>query len=230
MKKYLIIFYLAFPILGFGQSYVFYPEIATEEKSGFNNIDVYIVFKDSRIYEKKLKEKCTKEEIFGVFVDCIKRTYPNIKLTILDPSHYDDIPEKNNITIKVDFKRYEAALYTTVYISNTKYDVKIYDYRIAENIYEETITGMGNQLNVLGNMSGKIASNSSFKRAFDNFVLMLEKLPQPSNNQKNGFLDQSQQNINSKANRLRELKQLLDEKILTQEEFEKEKQKILEEK
>jgi len=33
----------------------------------------------------------------------------------------------------------------------------------------------------------------------------------------------------SKADRLRELKQLLDEKILTQEEYEKEKMKILDE-
>ncbi len=36
--------------------------------------------------------------------------------------------------------------------------------------------------------------------------------------------------IKSKANRLRELKKLLDEKVITQEEFEKEKAKILEEK
>ena len=41
---------------------------------------------------------------------------------------------------------------------------------------------------------------------------------------------QPQQNENkSKAARLRELKQLLDEKIITQEEYEKEKKKILEE-
>ena len=41
--------------------------------------------------------------------------------------------------------------------------------------------------------------------------------------------NQVQQITESKAEKLRELKKLLDEKILTQEEFEKEKQKILEE-
>jgi membrane carboxypeptidase/penicillin-binding protein len=38
-----------------------------------------------------------------------------------------------------------------------------------------------------------------------------------------------QSQIKSKADKLRELKQLLDEKIITQEEYEKEKKKILEE-
>jgi PEGA domain-containing protein/putative oligomerization/nucleic acid binding protein len=41
---------------------------------------------------------------------------------------------------------------------------------------------------------------------------------------------ESKQNNISKADRLHELKQLLDEKIITQEEYEKEKNKILEEK
>ncbi len=40
----------------------------------------------------------------------------------------------------------------------------------------------------------------------------------------------NQQNTKTKVDRLRELKQLLDEKIITQEEFEKGKKKILEEK
>jgi len=38
---------------------------------------------------------------------------------------------------------------------------------------------------------------------------------------------ETKQNAKSKADRLRELKQLLDEKIITREEFEKEKKKIL---
>jgi hypothetical protein len=42
---------------------------------------------------------------------------------------------------------------------------------------------------------------------------------------RNQQLNQTQ----SKANRLRELKQILDEKVITQEEYEKEKKKILEE-
>ncbi len=42
-------------------------------------------------------------------------------------------------------------------------------------------------------------------------------------------LEQSPENTKSKADRLRDLKGLLDDEILTQEEYEKEKQKILEE-
>ena len=44
------------------------------------------------------------------------------------------------------------------------------------------------------------------------------------------FFHEEKSTSNSKANRLRELKQLVDENILTQEEYEKEKTKILDEK
>lgn len=54
----------------------------------------------------------------------------------------------------------------------------------------------------------------------------------PSTGTEQPPVQQVQQNlpsIKSKAERLREFKQLLDEKVITQEEFEKEKKKILEE-
>jgi len=44
------------------------------------------------------------------------------------------------------------------------------------------------------------------------------------------ILRENPQNTESKADRLREIKQLFDEKILTEEEYEKEKMKILNEK
>ena len=50
-----------------------------------------------------------------------------------------------------------------------------------------------------------------------------------TDNMNHDFKVESPQDGKSKADRLRELKQLLDEKILTQDEFEKEKKKILDE-
>jgi hypothetical protein len=50
-----------------------------------------------------------------------------------------------------------------------------------------------------------------------------------SGNQQPIIKSQKTNNQQSKAERLRDLKQLLDEKVLTQEEYEKEKKKILEE-
>ncbi len=232
MKKILVILIFSFPLSGFCQSFIFCPDIKTEAKQGFNNVKISIVFDDSRVYKQKRKEKCNKEEIFGEFVNCIKRTYSNMQITVLEEKMFYENPIKENITIKIKFKQYDATFYTGMYIANTKYDVKIYDYRNGENIIEESIAGAGNQFNALGFKSGKIASNSSFKEAFDKFVLMLDKLASSTNNQKSSVQKQSQQNDNkkSKADRLRELKQLLDEKIITQEEFDKEKKKILDEK
>lgn len=50
-----------------------------------------------------------------------------------------------------------------------------------------------------------------------------------SENNQSTIVSGEKQNIKSKADRLRELKQLLDEKIITQAEYEKGKKKILEE-
>lgn len=46
----------------------------------------------------------------------------------------------------------------------------LFDNRNGRNIIRDTIAGEGKQFNALGNKSVKIASNSSFKRAFDKFV------------------------------------------------------------
>ena len=56
-----------------------------------------------------------------------------------------------------------------------------------------------------------------------------ELLPTLNNNHTT-ILKENQQNPESKADRLREIKQLFDEKILSEEEYEKEKKKILDEK
>lgn len=56
-----------------------------------------------------------------------------------------------------------------------------------------------------------------------------ELKPIPGNEQLRTETQPQQNQIKSKADRLRELKQLLDEKVITQAEYEKEKKKILEE-
>ncbi len=56
-----------------------------------------------------------------------------------------------------------------------------------------------------------------------------ELSPIIENNQPEETSVNENHHLKSKADRLRELKQLLDEKILTQEEYEKEKRKVLEE-
>ena len=91
------------------------------------------------------------------------------------------------------------------------------------------IEGNGKAFNTLGYSSGKSACNKSFKEAFDNFIIFLEGVKNfatiPPNSE-----SINQHTIISKADRLRELKKLLDEGVLTQQEFENEKLKILEEK
>ena len=126
-------------------------------------------------------------------------------------------------------QKYDATFYTGMYIANTKFEVIIFDFRKGENIVVDTISGEGRQFNALGLKSGKIASNSSFKEAFNQFVLAIEKLSQSEKKKVLVVTPLVNDNVKSKADRLRELKQLLDEKILTQEDFEKEKKKILDE-
>lgn len=79
MKKLIILIFLIIPISSFCQSFVFCPDIKTEEKELLNELNVSIVFRDSRVYEKKLKAHCSKEEIFDVFVNSLMLTFPSIK-------------------------------------------------------------------------------------------------------------------------------------------------------
>ena len=55
-----------------------------------------------------------------------------------------------------------------------------------------------------------------------------ELIPSSYNEQTIPITNSKESQVKSKADKLRELKQLLDEKIITQEEYEKEKEKILE--
>ena len=177
MKNILCVLLITMPLLGFSQSLVFFPDIKTEERLNLKDAELSIVFKDSRVYEKKLNEKCTKTEIFDEFANCLRRSYPNIKINVLEENRFEENPIKGNLTLKIDFQKYDVTFYTGMYIAYTKYDVKIVDYRNGENIIEDTITmGEGKQLDDLAFKSAEISSNRSFKQAFDRFTSMLDKL------------------------------------------------------
>lgn len=218
MKRLIILILLLIPLSGFCQSFVFCPEIKTEAKQGFNDLNVSIVFKDSRVYEKRIKLQCPKEEIFAVFVNSIMRTFPNLKITVLDESKFDEYTEEGNVTFKINLKKYEATFYPGVYIANTNYEVILFDNRNGINIIKDTITGEGKQFNALGYKSGKIASNSSFKRAFDQFILMFDNLA-PKRNE--GFTN------DEALAELKRFKEKLDLQLITQDEYDKKKAELM---
>jgi hypothetical protein len=233
MKKFIFILIelLLLPSLGFCQSFVFCPDIHTKISQSFNNAEISFVLNDSREFQKKLKEKCTKDEIFGEFMNCIQRTYPKMQIQLLDEKKFLDPPEAGKVTIKIKFIRYECTYLPGVYRGITSYEVKIYDFRKkTDSATEQTCTGEAKESNMSGYTSGMRAANKSFKLAFDQFVQMLDTLALSFNSQNVNAKTGTQKNeTKSKADRLRELKQLLDENILTQEEYEIEKKKILDE-
>lgn len=218
MKKLIILILLIIPISGFCQSFVFCPEIRTEAKQGFNELNVSIVFKDSRVYEKRIKVQCPKEEIYDVFVNSIRLTFPNLKITVLDESKFDEDPAEGNITFKINLKKYEATFYPGVYIANTNYEVILFDNRNGINITKDTISGEGKQFNAFGYKSGKIASNSSFKRAFDQFIMMFDNLS-PKRNE--GYTN------DEALAELKRFKEKLDLQLITQEEYDKKKAELM---
>jgi len=213
----LLIFFVTFPLLGFCQSYVFCPEIKTEQKQGYEGLNISIVFKDSRVYDKKVNEKCTKNEVFSEFASCIKNTFSDIKINVLDENKFDENPAEGIITFKIDLLKYDATFYTGVYIANTKYEVRIFDYS-GINIIKDTISGEGKQFNALGFKSGKIASNSSFKRAFDKFILMFDKL---TPTRTGGF------SSDEAIAELKRFKEKLDLQLITQDEYDKKKAELM---
>lgn len=220
---------VAIPTSLSSQSFVFCPHIETEVKQGFENVPVSIVFLDSRTYEKKPKEKCTKSDIFQEFTQCIRRTYPGIQLTQLQESEFYKPNNNANIIIKVKFTKYDATFKTGTYNSSTQCDVQIHLISEKDSLIEQSVDGQGKAFNTLGYGSAKSALNKSFKEAFEKFIILLESVKAIDTKAiDNASLHPAVSS--SRADRLRELKKLLDEGILNQQEFEKEKAKILEEK
>ncbi len=177
MKNIWFVLLIILPFWGISQSLVFFPDIKTQERLNLKDAELSIVFKDSRVYEKELNEKCTKSEIFAEFTNCLRRSYPSIKITVLEENKFEEKPIKGNLTLKIDFLKYDVTFYSGIYIAYTKYDVKIIDYRNGENIIEDTITmGEGKELDELAFKSAEISSNRSFKQAFDRITSILDKL------------------------------------------------------
>ena len=219
MKRLTLLILTIIPSLIFAQSFVFCPKIDIQNKISIEG-DAYIVFKDSRIYEKKLKEKCSAEELINSFSNYINETFPNMNIIFLEENQYDKEAKDKNITFKIELKRYDATFYSNMYDSYSKFLIDIYDYRNGHRTFSAECNGKGSQFNMLGYKSGKIASNSSFKRAYVEFVTLFEAGIK-------GDLIETDDSFVTKADKLRELKKLLDEGILTQEEFESEKKKVL---
>jgi len=222
MTKLSLLILLIFSTSAYSQSFVFCPKIKIQNTFEIEG-NAYIVFKDTRTYEKKLKEKCSKEEIILSFSDYLSTTFPKLKITLLNEAQYNDKPKDNEITYKIDISKYDVTFYTGMYVSNTKLNLTILDLRNGYEKYKYEFNGKGSQWNAFGRSSGKKASNSSFERAFNEFILTF----------KDGILgefpEQKTVDFSSKTTKLRALKELLDDGVLTQEEFEIEKKKILEE-
>lgn len=177
MKNFVVfVVLLTLAFSGFCQSYVFCPELETDEKQGLIDCNISIILRDSRVYDKKLKEKCAKSEIFTEFVNGLKHTYPKAKITTLGENRFDEDPSEDCITIKIDLQKYDATFYGGMYISNTKFEVRIFDNRNGNSIISEVVTGEAKQWNAVGYTSGKIASKTSFKEAFDKFTALIDKL------------------------------------------------------
>lgn len=232
--KYLIIIVMFnIPHFGISQSFVFCPKIKVENKINIEG-DILLVFRDSRTYEQRLKEKCSKDEVFAAVATYIKTTFPNVKTTVLEDDQYSMKPNSNQITFKIDLKKYDVTFYTGMYVSYTKFLVRVHDLRDNEKILEFEFNGKGAQFNTMGKSSGKKASKNSFNRAMNEFTLIIEKVIDGNTDfdanivqPKEEITQQKEIVTQSKADKLRELKKLLDEDILTQEEFEIEKKKIL---
>jgi len=173
MKKILVLAVMILPLLGYSQSIVFCPKINIVNISNTEG-DAYVVIKDSRTYEKKLKEKCSKEELILEISKYIEQSFPDVNITFLPENQFSEKPQENKITYKIDIKQYDVTFYSGMYVSHTNLFLEIFDYRNGENSYSFECKGEGNQLNTLGYKSAKIASNSGFKVAFNEFVPIFE--------------------------------------------------------
>lgn len=173
MKNLLFLAVMILPLLGYSQSIVFCPKIDIVNISNIEG-DAYVVIKDSRTYAEKLKEKFSKEELILQLSNYIEQSFPKMNITFLPENQFSEKPQDNIITFKIDMAKYDVTFYTGMYVSFTKFLVEIDDYRNEEKIYNRECNGKGSQLNVLGYKSAKIASNSGFKVAYNEFTTIFE--------------------------------------------------------
>lgn len=225
MKKVFFIFFIILPIFTNAQmitkfQFVSCPEINIQ-KQFYDEGQINIVCKDSRIYEKKkTTEKCSHAEFMQYFSNYIQESFPKLKINFLNENQFDEKSLQNIITFKIDIKKCDAMLTGYNWDSNSKFLVDVFDNRKDTKTYQFECNSKGNSFNTWGGKNAKIAINISFNLSFVKLISLVE----------DGLKENSIDSISvqpSKANELRELKKLLDEKVLTQEEFEIEKKKIL---
>lgn len=196
----------------------FCPEIKTRQRQGFSETKISIVYKDSREYDRKLKEKCTKEEIFNSFTNNLANTFPDFNISVLAENQYDSLPQNGEVRLKLNLLKCDATFYPAVYVSNTDYFVTMIDNnRKEQKIYTDTIKGAANQFNMWGLKSGKIALNNSFQIAYDKLVMLFDKLLP-------GFV-QSYSSEEAIAE-LKKYKEKLVLQLITQEEYDKKKEEL----
>lgn len=220
IKKYLIvIFGLLLSSYAFSQSFVFCPEIKLDkiyETKG----EIYLLIKDERTYTKKrVREKCKTEDIFGYFVNSVKTSFPKAKINEVQESDIEKLSEQKKIIIKVIFEKYETVFQVSSYGANTNYKIQIFDYLNGNTDESFRIKNFSTKWNSIGFVGAKNSLNESFKNSFTEFTEKLDEILSGKTGVKNTSTD--------KVKKLRELKQLLDEGILTEEEYNKEKQKVL---
>lgn len=218
MKNLFLLIFLSIPLIGLSQSYVFCPEIKTIQRQGFSETKISIVYKDSREYDRKLKEKCTKDEIFNSFTNNLAKTFPDFSISVLAEDQYDSLPQNGEVRLKLNLLKCDATFYPAVYVSNTDYFVTMIDNRKEQKIYTDTIKGAANQFNMWGLKSGKIALNNSFQIAYDKLVMLFDKLLP-------GYVQSysSEEAIEE----LKKYKEKLDLQLITQEEYDKKKDELV---
>ena len=226
MKKIFIIILLTIlPFRSVAQSfYVFCPDFEIKNMVKVKG-SAYFVIKDGRVLSKKHKEKrqdCNSQEILEALANSISETFPYMKIVFLDESQFNDDPKEGELTIKIELIRFDAYVKSYTWNANTDIKVNIFDNRNNDEPIEVNCKGSGKFAAIVSKGQGRTASRNSFERAFVKVIALIE----------NEMIDKKIEGKNSfatKSDRLRELKQLLDEGILTQEEFDVEKKKILNE-
>lgn len=220
IKKYLIvIFGLLLSSYAFSQSFVFCPEIKLDKVYETKG-EIYLLIKDERSYTKKrVKEKCKTEDIFGYFINSVKASFPRAKINQMQESDIEKLAGQKKIIIKVIFEKYETVFQVGAYAANTNYKVQIFDYLNNSTDESFRIKNFSTKWNSIGFIGAKNSLNESFKNSLNEFAEKLDEVLSGKIEKKETSSD--------KVKKLRELKQLLDEGILTEEEYNKEKQKVL---
>ena len=221
MKKILFILLICFGFSSTAQTFVFCPNI---EVPRIINIEdsVYIVLEDLRPKQKKLKEKCSKEELIKEVKDLFSEVFKG-KSIFKEIDEIGSIKNENRIIFNIQLKNYHTSFRQAKYYAKTIFSLNIIDSSQNQIIAYEEFRGTDSKFNTFGFKSGKIASNNSFRDAFNDMVASMESSVKKTSRPEVA-------NQEDKYDKLKKLKVLLDDGVLTIEEFNKEKKKLLENK